>query len=212
VGGCYSIDGVVPVVHPTAFLHPDASLIGDVHIGARCYIGPGASLRGDLGRILVEEGSNVQDNCVVHCYPGRETRLAPGSHVGHSAVLHGCAVGAGALIGIAAVLLDDVVVGERAFVGAHSFLKTGFEVPPGWLAAGSPARLVRELGEEELAWKANGTVVYQELTARARATLRAVDPLPEPEAGRPRLGVDAERARPLREHRTTAPAAGPVAS
>jgi phenylacetic acid degradation protein len=204
MGGCYSIDGVIPVVHPDAFVHPDATLIGDVHVGAKCYIGPGASLRGDMGRIEVRTGANVQDNCTLHCFPGRQTIVEADGHIGHGAVLHGCRIGSGALIGINSVLMDDVVVGARSFVGAHSFVKTGMQVPDGWLAAGAPARLLRALTEDEMAWKANGTGVYQELAARSLATLTAVVPLAEVEPGRPSLGIDLTRARPLQEFRAAA--------
>jgi phenylacetic acid degradation protein len=201
MGGTYSVDGVVPVVDPTAFVHPDAVLIGDVHVAADCYIGPCASLRGDMGRIVVGPGSNIQDSCVLHCFPGRATELAPGAHVGHGAVLHGCRIGAGVLVGINAVVMDGVDVGERAFVGAHSFVKTGMVIPPGTLAAGTPARIVRDLTEEEMAWKANGTVVYQELATRSRATLERCEPLRTADADR-RLGIGLDRARPLSEYRT----------
>jgi phenylacetic acid degradation protein len=205
VGGSYSIDGVVPVVHPTAFVHPDAVLVGDVRIGPRCYIGPLASLRGDLGTIIVGAGANIQDSCVLHCFPGRELVVETDGHIGHAAVLHGCRVGRGALVGINAVIMDGVVIGARAFIGAHSFVASGVLVPDGWLAAGSPARPVRALTEQEMAWKANGTAVYQELAVRSAATMRPVTPLREAEAERPSLGVDAARAVPLRQYRQSAP-------
>ena len=207
MGGVYSIDGVVPVVDATAFVHPDAVLIGDVHVGANCYIGPHASLRGDMGRIDVGAGSNIQDSCVLHCFPGRATELAPGSHVGHAAVLHGCRIGSGVLVGIQAIVMDGVEVGERAFIGAHSFVKSGMVVPPGTLATGSPARVVRDLTAEEIAWKANGTVIYQELARRSLATMQPCEPLRIADDDR-RLGIDRDRARPLQEHR----AAGGIGS
>jgi phenylacetic acid degradation protein len=198
----YSLDGVIPVVHPSAFVHPDAVLIGDVHVGPRCYVGPHASLRGDFGRIELQEGSNVQDSCVLHCFPGRSTNVGPEGHIGHGAVLHGCRVGPGALIGISAVLMDDVVVGAEALVGAHSFLRTGMEVPDRWLVSGSPARRVRELTADELRWKREGRRVYQELAVRCLATLRAVQPLAAMEPDRPALNVDPRRSVPLREYRS----------
>lgn len=204
MGGCYSIDGVLPVVHPSAFVHPDAVLIGNVLVGPGCYVGPLASLRGDIGRIELHEGSNVQDGCVLHCFPGRETVIEPDGHIGHGAVLHGCRVGRGALIGINAVLLDGVLVGETAFVGAHSFVRAGFEVPAGWLAAGSPATVQRELTDDEKRWKANGTAVYQELAARSLATMQRVEPLAQAPAERPSLAIGSERARPLTEFRDAA--------
>jgi phenylacetic acid degradation protein len=181
----YSFEGFTPVVDARAFVHPLAVLIGDVRVGPDCYVAPGASLRGDFGRIIVGAGSNVQDNCVLHSFPGKDVLLEEGAHVGHGAVLHGCSVQRGALIGIHAVVMDDVVVGEEAFVGASSFVRAGFVVPPRTLVTGVPARVVRELKPEELAWKATGTREYQELAARCLASLREVSPLAAPEPGRP---------------------------
>ena len=125
----YSLEGIVPVVDPSAFVHPQAVLIGDVVIGPRCYIGPGASLRGDLGRIVIGAGSNVQDNCVLHTFPGKEVLLEEDAHIGHGAVLHGCTIRRAALVGINAVVMDDVIVGEESLVGAASFVRAGFVVP-----------------------------------------------------------------------------------
>ncbi|GGM54661.1 gamma carbonic anhydrase family protein [Dactylosporangium sucinum] len=197
----YSIEGVVPVVHPTAYVHPTAVLIGDVHVGPRCYVGPLASLRGDFGRLVMEEGSNLQDSCVFHTFPGTEAVLGRDGHVGHGAVLHGCVTEPGVLIGMNAVVMDDVLVGAYAFVAAHSFVKAGFVVPSRMVVAGSPARVVRDLTPEELAWKANGTRVYQELTARSLASLAEVAPLPEPEPDRPALSTSASVAVPLDQAR-----------
>jgi phenylacetic acid degradation protein len=181
----YALEGFTPVVDPRAFVHPLAVLIGDVCVAAGCYVAPGASLRGDFGRILLGAGSNVQDNCVLHSFPGKDVLLEADAHVGHGAVLHGCTVRRGALIGIHAVIMDEVVVGEEAFVGACSFVRAGFVVPPRTLVTGVPARIVRELNAEELAWKAGGTREYQELAARCLAGLREVAPLAAPESGRP---------------------------
>lgn len=181
----YAFEGFTPVVDPRAFVHPLAVLIGDVLVGPHCYVAPGASLRGDFGRILLGAGSNVQDNCVLHSFPGQDVRLEEDAHVGHGAVLHGCSVGRGALIGIHAVVMDGVVVGEEAFVGASSFVRAGFVVPPRTLVTGVPARVVRELKAEELAWKATGTREYQELAARCLASLREAAPLAAPEPDRP---------------------------
>jgi len=180
----YSLEGVIPVVDPSAFVHPQAVLIGDVVIGPRCYVGPGASLRGDMGRIVMGPGSNVQDNCVLHTFPTKEVRLEEDAHIGHGAVLHGCTVKRGALVGINAVLMDDVVVGEEALVGAASFVRAGFIVPPRTLVTGAPARAVRELTEEEVAWKARGTQEYHELAVRCLASLKECQPLTAIPAGR----------------------------
>ena len=180
----YSLEGVIPVVDSSAFVHPQAVLIGDVVIGPRCYVGPGASLRGDMGRIVMGPGSNVQDNCVLHTFPTKEVRLEEDAHIGHGAVLHGCTVKRGALVGINAVLMDDVVVGEEALVGAASFVRAGFIVPPRTLVTGAPARAVRELTEEEVAWKARGTQEYHELAVRCLASLKECQPLTAIPAGR----------------------------
>lgn len=173
----YSLEGIIPVVDPSSFIHPQAVLIGDVVIGPRCYVGPGASLRGDMGRIVIGPGANVQDNCVLHTFPAKEVRLEEDAHIGHGAVLHGCVVQRGALVGISAVVMDDVVVGEQSLVGAASFVRAGFVVPKRSLVLGAPARVIRELTEEEIAWKAVGTREYQELAVRCLGSLKECSPL-----------------------------------
>jgi phenylacetic acid degradation protein len=185
----FAIDGIVPVVEPTAFVHPTAVLIGDVIVGPGAYVGPCASLRGDFGRIVVGPGANVQDSCTLHSFPGQDCTVEADGHVGHGAVLHGALVGRNALVGMNAVLMDGVVVGESAFVAALAFVKGGFEVPPGMLAAGLPARLVRALTDEEIAWKRKGTAEYQELARRCRASLVETTPLAAPEPDRRRLAA-----------------------
>ncbi|KAB0611651.1 phenylacetic acid degradation protein PaaY [Castellaniella defragrans] len=186
---CYEIDGLRPVVHPTAFVHPDAVLIGDVIVGPRCYIAPLAGLRGDFGRIILEEGCNVQDTCVMHGFPGTDTVVEVDGHIGHGAVLHGCRVGRNALVGMGAVILDDAAIGESAFVAAGALVKTGMSVPPRVLVAGMPARIVRELTEQEIAWKSRGTRCYQDLAVRSLTTLKPCQPLTEVEADRRRFGL-----------------------
>jgi phenylacetic acid degradation protein len=181
----YSLEGLVPVVDASAFVHPQAALIGDVIVGPECYVGPGASLRGDFGRIVLSAGCNVQDCCVLHSFPARETLLESEAHVGHGAVLHGCTVRRGALIGIGAIIMDDAVVEEEAFVAAASFVRAGFVVPRRTLVTGVPARVVRELKAEELAWKAEGTREYQELAVRCLASHFECQPLTVPEPNRP---------------------------
>lgn len=185
----YSLDGLTPVIDPSSFVHPLASVIGDVIIGARCYVGPGASLRGDFGRIILHPGCNVQDCCVLHSFPSRDALLEQDAHIGHSAVLHGCTIGRGALIGIGSIVMDEVVVEEEAFVGAGSFVRAGFLVPRRTLVLGSPARVVRELTAQEIAWKARGTAEYQDLAARCLAGLKECRPLTAVEPDRPRASV-----------------------
>ena len=183
----YSIDGVTPVVDPTAYVHPSAVLIGDVIIGPDCYIGPAASLRGDFGRLECRAGSNVQDTCVLHAFPGHDTLIEENGHIGHGAVLHGCIVRRNALVGMNAVVNDNAVIGESAIVAAMAFVKAGMVIPPRTLVAGIPAKVVRALTELELAWKVEGTDSYHELARRSRATMRATTPLEAPEPGRKRL-------------------------
>lgn len=183
----YEIDGLRPVVHPTAYVHPDAVLIGDVIVGPGCYVAPLASLRGDFGRIIMERGSNIQDSCTMHGFPGTDTVIGVDGHVGHGAVLHGCKVGRNALVGMNAVIMDNAIVGENSFVAACAFVKAGMEIPPKSLVAGMPAKIVRELSDAEITWKIDGTRTYQELAVRSLATLRPCEPLDEMEPDRRRL-------------------------
>lgn len=183
----YAINGVTPVVDPTAYVHPSAVLIGDVIVGAGCYVGPCASLRGDFGRIEIHAGANLQDACVAHGFPGTDTVVAEDGHIGHGAILHGCVIERNALIGMNAVVNDHAVIGESAFVAAMAFVKAKMVVPPRTLAAGMPARVVRALTEQELAWKIEGTQSYQALTRRSLATMQATAPLAAVEADRKRI-------------------------
>ena len=183
----YSIDGVTPVVDPTAYVHPTAVLIGDVIVGAGCYVGPHASLRGDFGRVEMRAGSNIQDSCVMHSFPGQDAIIEEDGHVGHGAVLHGCLVGRNAMVGMNAVIMDGAEIGECAIVAAMAFVKANLKIPARSLVMGMPARVVRQITEQELQWKTEGTQVYQQLTRRCLATLRPVAPLTEPEPDRKRL-------------------------
>ncbi len=192
----YSIDGVTPVIHPGAFVHPEAVLIGDVIVEEGCYIGPCASLRGDFGRIIVRKGSNVQDNCTLHSLPGFDSIIGVDGHIGHGAIVHSAQLGRNVLVGMNAVVMDHAKVGESAMIGAMSFVKAGAEIPARHLAAGVPARIVRELSADELAMKSEGTKKYQELARRCLASLRPAEPLAHFDANRPR--VDADIALPLR--------------
>ncbi|MCG8595447.1 MAG: transferase hexapeptide repeat family protein [Kiloniellales bacterium] len=191
----YALDGLTPAVDPSSFVHATAVLIGDVIIGRGCYVGPGAVLRGDIGRLVMEDGSNLQDNCVVHCFPGRDSVIEADGHVAHGAVLHGCTVKRNAMVGMNAVVMDGAVIGEDSFVGALAFVKAGFEVPPRHLVAGVPAKIVRELSAEEIDWKARGTREYQIIAQRCLTGLKEARPLEKPEANRPRF--DASDLLPL---------------
>jgi len=183
----YAIDGIVPVVDPTAFVHPSAVLIGDVIVGLGCYVGPCATLRGDFGRLILERGSNVQDTCVMHGFPGTDTVVEEDGHIGHGAVLHGCRIGRNALVGMNAVIMDNAVIGESAIVAACAFVKAGLVIPPRTLVAGMPAKVVRQLSDEEIAWKGEGTRCYQDLTIRCLTTMVETSPLTAVEADRQRI-------------------------
>jgi phenylacetic acid degradation protein len=183
----YEFEGVRPVIDATAFVHPTAVVIGDVVIGPGCLVGPGASLRGDIGRIIMHPGSNVQDNCTVHVFPGKSVVIEEMGHVGHGSVLHGCTIKRNALVGMNCVIMDDAVIGEESFVAAMSFVKAEMIVPPRTLVAGIPAKVIRELTDEEIKWKTEGTKVYQELARRYLASMKECEPLRAVEKGRPSL-------------------------
>lgn len=173
----YEMEGIVPLIHPTSFVHPEAVIIGNVTIGPSCYIGPCACLRGDFGRIVIGAGSNVQDNCTIHSFPGKEVVVGENGHIGHGAVLHGCTVGKNALIGMNAVVMDGAVIGENSFVAAMALVKSGMATGANMLIGGMPAREIRPLAEEELLSKLEGTRLYQRLAAQCRAAMREVKPL-----------------------------------
>ncbi len=193
----YAIDGITPVVDPTAFVHPTAVLIGDVIVGPRCYVGPAACLRGDFGRLILKEGANLQDTCVMHGFPNTDTVVEEDGHIGHGAVLHGCVVKKNALVGMNAVIMDGAVVGESSIVAAMGFVKAKFEVPDRTLVAGSPARVIRELSDKEIAWKAAGTRQYQDLAVRSLTTMERVEPLTEVEPDRKRMAIETSDVIPL---------------
>ncbi|WP_058910207.1 phenylacetic acid degradation protein PaaY [Entomohabitans teleogrylli] len=173
----YQIDGLTPVVPLDSFVHPTAVLIGDVIIGHRVYVGPNACLRGDFGRIVVRDGANIQDNCVMHGFPNQETVVEEEGHIGHGAILHGCHIGRNALVGMNAVVLDEARIGENSIVGAAAFVKSRAVFDANKLIVGSPARAIRELQPQEIEWKKQGTREYQHLVERCQQTLHQVEPL-----------------------------------
>lgn len=183
----YALDGLTPVVHPSAYVHPTAVLIGDVIVGANCYVAPGASLRGDFGRLVLEDGANLQDNCTMHGFPGTDTVVGADGQIGHGAVLHGCRIGRGALVGMNCVVMDGAVIGESSIVAACAFVKAGQEIPPRTLAAGLPAKVLRDLSDDEIAWSQTGARDYQNLVLRSARSMVEVRPLTEIEEGRPRF-------------------------
>jgi len=183
----YAIEDLIPVVDPSSYVHPTAVLIGDVIIGKDCYIGPNAVLRGDFGRIILNQGCNVQDTCVVHSFPNKDCVIEQDGHIGHGAILHGCHIGRNALVGMNAVIMDDAIIGDESLVAATAFVKSGFQCPPRSLLAGSPAIIKRQLSDQEVAWKSNGTLEYQNLTKRCHTSLQQVQPLTEVQQNRPRF-------------------------
>ncbi len=169
-------EGVRPQVHQSAFIHPQAVVTGDVHIGRDVYVGPCAALRGDWGKIRIADGCNIQENCTIHMFPGVTVVLEESAHIGHGAIIHGARIGANALVGMNAVVMDNAVVGRGSIVGALCFVPAEMQIPDRTIAVGNPARIVKEVSDEMLAWKTEGTKLYQGLPARLFATLRACEP------------------------------------
>jgi phenylacetic acid degradation protein len=181
----YAFKGFRPVVHESAFVHPQAAVTGNVIIGRDVYIGPGAAIRGDWGGIVIEDGCNVQENCTIHMFPGITVRLKAGAHIGHGAVVHGATVGRNTLVGMNAVLMDEVEIGDECIIGAMCFIKAGEKIPPRSVVAGNPGRIVKTVSDEMLAWKTEGTRLYQALPDECRASLEPCEPLREIPADRP---------------------------
>ncbi|MGZ3839605.1 MAG: acyltransferase [Flavisolibacter sp.] len=174
---CYEFNGIKPIVHESSFLHPQAAVTGQVIIGRDVYIGPGCALRGDWGRIIIEDGCNVQENCTVHMFPGVTVLLKAGSHIGHGAIIHGATIGRNCLIGMNAVVMDEVELGDECIVGALSFIRQGEKIPPRSLLAGNPAKIIKPVSEAMLAWKTEGTALYQQLPQQCQDTLKPCEPL-----------------------------------
>lgn len=183
----YAIADLIPVIDPSAYVHPTAVLIGDVIVEKNCYIGPNAVLRGDFGRIILKQGCNVQDTCVVHSFPEKDCIIEQDGHIGHGAILHGCRIGRNALVGMNAVVMDDADIGDESLVAATAFVKSGFTCPPRSLLAGSPAKVKRQLTDEEIDWKSQGTLEYQHLAHRCHTQMQEITPLTEVQANRPRF-------------------------
>lgn len=181
----YEFKGFIPVVHESSFIHPQAAVTGNVIIGKNVYVGPGAAIRGDWGEIIIEDGCNVQENCTIHMFPGKTMVLKAGAHIGHGAIIHGANIGANSLIGMNAVIMDDVTVGDECIVGALSFVKAGSQIPNRKMVVGNPAVIIKEVSDEMIDWKTKGTALYQQLPKECCDTLKAVEPLREIPADRP---------------------------
>ena len=183
----YEFEGLIPVIHPAAYVHPTAVIIGDVIIGPEVYIGPLASLRGDYGRIIVERGANIQDHCMMHGYTDADTVVEENGHIGHGAILHTCVIGRNTLVGMNSVIMDGAKIGAESIVAAQAFVKAGFQGAPRQLLAGTPAKIMRDVSDEEICWKELNTKEYQDLAQRSKLTMVEVEPLSEIESNRPRL-------------------------
>ena len=175
----YQFNGIKPVAHPSAFVHPQATITGNVVIGKDVYIGPGCALRGDWGQIIIEDGCNVQENCTVHMFPGVTVLLKEGAHSGHGAIIHGATIGRNCLVGMNAVIMDEVDLGDESIAGALCFIRQGEKIPPRSLVVGNPSKIIRQVSDEMLAWKSEGTRLYQQLPRQCFQTLQPCEPLAE---------------------------------
>lgn len=173
----YSFNGYIPVVHESSFVHPLAAVTGNVIIGKNCYIGPGAAIRGDWGQIILEDGVNVQENCTVHMFPGKSIRLKESAHIGHGAIIHGANLGKNCLIGMNTVIMDDAEIGDDSIVGAMALVKAKTKIPKRSLVVGNPAKVIKQVSDEMIAWKIKGTQLYQQLPADCQMSLKEVAPL-----------------------------------
>jgi carbonic anhydrase/acetyltransferase-like protein (isoleucine patch superfamily) len=181
----YEFNGFKPVVHPSSFVHPQACVTGNVIIGKNVYIGPGAAVRGDWGQIIIEDGCNVQENCTIHMFPGVTVRLKEGAHVGHGAIIHGANLGKNCLIGMNAVIMDNVEIGDECIIGALAFVPADTVIPSRKLVVGNPAQIKKDVSDDMVNWKTKGTALYQKLPSELYASLKPCEPLTEVEKDRP---------------------------
>lgn len=181
----YEFKGFIPVIHESSFIHPQAAVTGNVIIGKDVYVGPGAAIRGDWGGIIIEDGCNVQENCTIHMFPGKTITLKAGAHIGHGAIIHGANIGRNCLVGMNAVIMDDVDLGDECIVGALAFIKAETQIPPRKMVVGNPAVIIKTVSDEMIGWKTKGTALYQQLPKELYETLKAVEPLREIPENRP---------------------------
>lgn len=182
----FEFNGYKPVIHKSAFIHPNATVTGNVIIGRDVYVGPSAAIRGDWGEIVIEDGCNVQENCTIHMFPGVTVLLKEAAHIGHGAIIHGGTIGRNVLVGMNAVVMDNVVVGDNCIIGALSFVPADTIIPERKVVVGNPAKIVKDVTDEMIAWKTEGTKIYQQLPAECYASLRPCEPLRRMPAYRPR--------------------------
>ena len=175
----YAFNNFIPVVHPSSFINPQACVTGNVIIGKDCYIGPGAAIRGDWGQIIIEDGCNVQENCTIHMFPGVTVLLKQGAHIGHGAIIHGATIGSNSMVGMNAVIMDNAIIGDECIVGALSFVKANEIFENRSVIVGNPAKKIKEVSDEMLAWKTEGTALYQQLPKDLHTSLIPCEPLTE---------------------------------
>lgn len=175
----YSFKEFTPIIDASSFIHPLAAITGNVIIGKDCYIGPGAALRGDWGKIIIEDGCNVQENCIIHMFPGVTVLLKPGAHIGHGAIIHGATIGKNCLVGMNAVIMDNVELGDECIIGALTFIKQDEKIPARSLVAGNPGKIIKKVTDEMIAWKTEGTKLYQSLPKEMFAKWKECEPLRE---------------------------------
>ena len=186
----YEFNNYKPVIHESSFIHPLAAITGNVIIGKDCYIGPGAALRGDWGKIIIEDGCNVQENCIIHMFPGITVLLKPGAHIGHGAIIHGSTIGKNCLVGMNAVIMDNVELGDECIIGALTFIKQDEKIPARSLVAGNPGKIIRQVTDEMLSWKTEGTKLYQSLPKEMFEGWKEGEPLREIPAHMPLQAKD----------------------
>ena len=182
----YEFQGYKPVIHESAFVHPQAAVTGNVIIGKNVYIGPGAAIRGDWGMIIIEDGCNVQENCTIHMFPGTTVLLKESAHIGHGAIIHGATIGKNSMVGMNAVIMDDVVIGDECIVGALAFIPAETIVPNRKIIVGNPAKIIKDVSDEMIAWKTKGTALYQQLPQDCYDSLKECEPLRSIETDRPK--------------------------
>ncbi|MBL1214313.1 MAG: transferase hexapeptide repeat family protein [Ignavibacteriae bacterium] len=186
----YEFNGIKPVIHESAFIHPQAVVTGNVIIGKDVYVGPSAALRGDWGGIVIEDGCNVQENCTIHMFPGVTVLLKESAHIGHGAIIHGGTIGRNSLVGMNAVVMDNVIVGDECIIGALCFVPEGMKIPNRKIVVGNPAKIIKDVSDEMIKWKTEGTKLYQQLPAELYQTLKECEPLRKVSANRPAQKVD----------------------
>ncbi|HLO56658.1 MAG TPA: transferase hexapeptide repeat family protein [Saprospiraceae bacterium] len=185
----YEFNGFIPVVDESSFVHPQACVTGNVIIGKNVYIGPGAAIRGDWGEIIIEDGCNVQENCTIHMFPGKSTILRASAHIGHGAIIHGAEIGRNVMVGMNSVIMDEVVIGDECIIGALTFVKAGENFPSRSLIVGNPARVIKQVSDEMISWKTEGTKLYQQLPSDCHQTLKPCEPLRSVPSERPKQPI-----------------------